>query len=81
MTGVAIHDHRDRHAVGYPPADRHAFCHRGGADIGKTGIGTDHPAGTHEQSFATGLLHYPGMRRTRRVQDSQHLVSAMDQGL
>src|SRR5271166_129752 len=79
VTRVAVHDHRDRHAVGYPPGDRHAFGHRRGADIGKTGIGTDHPAGTDEQRLATGLLHNTGVRRSRRVQDSQNLVPAMDQ--
>jgi hypothetical protein len=81
VTGVAVHDHRDRHAVGYPPGDRHAFGYRGGADIRKTGIRTDYPAGTHEQSFATGLLHNPGMRRSQRVQHLQNLVSTMDQCL
>jgi hypothetical protein len=81
VTGVAVHDHRDRHAVGYPPGDRHAFGYRGGADIRKTGIRTDYPAGTHEQSFATGLLHNPGMRRSQRVQHRQNLVSTMDQCL
>jgi hypothetical protein len=35
--------------------------------------------GTYEQRLATGLLHDPGMRRSRRVQDSQNLVPAMDQ--
>jgi hypothetical protein len=71
----------NRDAIGNPAGDRHAFGHRRSADIGKTGISAYHPAGTDEQRLATGLLHDPGMRCTRRVQDSQHLVSAMDQGL
>src|SRR5205807_9702501 len=41
VTGVAVHDDRDRHAVGYPSGDRHALSHRGGADIRKAGIGTN----------------------------------------
>jgi hypothetical protein len=52
---------------------------RGGADIGKTGISADHPASADEQRLATDLLHDPGTRRSRRVQDSQNPVSAMDQ--
>jgi hypothetical protein len=38
-------------------------------------------AGTDEQRLATRLLHDPGMRRSRRVQDSQNFVAAMDQFL
>jgi hypothetical protein len=79
VTGVAIHDHRDRHTVGNPTSDRHAFGHRRRTDIGKASVRTNHPAGTDEQRLATGLLHDPGMGRSRRVQDSQNPVSAMDQ--
>src|SRR5262252_2541778 len=59
VTGVAVHDHRDRHAVGNPSGDRHAFGHRRGADIGQARIGTYHPAGTDEQCLAAGFLHDP----------------------
>jgi hypothetical protein len=75
------HDHRDRHTIGYPSGDRHALGHRCGADIGKTGIGTNDAAGTDKQRLATGLLHDPGMRRSRWVEDRQDSVSAMDQFL
>ena len=74
VTGVAVHDHRDRHTVDNPASDRYAFGHRRGADIGKTGISAHYPAGTDEQRLATRLLHDPGMRRSRRVQDSQNLA-------
>src|SRR5437764_890732 len=33
VTGVAVHDHRNRHAVGDPSGDRHALGHAGGVDI------------------------------------------------
>jgi hypothetical protein len=81
VPGVAVHDHRDRHGVGNPAGNRHAFGHRRGADIGKTGIGAHDPAGADKQRLAPGLLHDPGMRRGRRVQHRQNLVPAMDQFL
>jgi hypothetical protein len=81
VTGVAIHDHRDRDAVGNPPGDRHALGHRRGADIGQARIGAHHPAGADEQRLATGLLHDPRMCRCRRVHDGQYPIVAINQPL
>ena len=36
-------------------------------------------AGADEQRLATGLLHDPGVRRSRRGEDRQDPVSALDQ--
>src|SRR5215510_2522969 len=55
--------------------------HRRGADIGQTGIGANHPASADEQRLATRHLHNPGVRRSRRMQHRQDLVSAIDQFL
>ena len=79
MPGVAVHDDRDRNAVGDPAGDLDAFGQGRGADIGQPGIGADHSAGADEQCLTAGPLHDPGMRRGRRVEDRQHLVPAMDQ--
>jgi hypothetical protein len=76
-----VSPNRDRHAVRDPAGDRHALCHRRRADIGKTRIGADHPTGADKQCLAPGLLHDPGVRRSRRVQHRQNPVAALDQFL
>src|SRR6516225_5700581 len=48
VTGVAVHNHRDRYAVRDPAGDGYTLGHRRGADIGKACIGTNYPAGTDE---------------------------------
>jgi hypothetical protein len=81
MSGVAVDHHREINVVGNPACDLNAFGHGCGADIGKAGIGTDHPVGTHEGRFAPRLLHDTGMGGAGRMEHRQNLVLAMNQFL
>jgi hypothetical protein len=58
-----------------------ALGHRRGADVGQTGIGAHHAAGADKECLAPRFLHNPGMRRSRRVEHRQNLVSPVDQFL
>src|SRR5439155_25341861 len=51
MPGVAVHDDRDRDAIGDPAGDLDAFGQGRGADIGKPGIGADDAASADKQGL------------------------------
>ena len=64
---------------GDPAGDFEALAEARCADIGEPGISTDDAAGADEQGFAACPPHDPRMSGGRRMQDRQHLVTAMDQ--
>jgi hypothetical protein len=79
MAGVAVDNHRRRHAVRDPAGDLDAFGHGGGADIRHAGVAADHRTGADEQRLATRALHDARQRRGRRMHHRQHLVLAVDE--
>src|SRR5262249_3783561 len=62
VAGVAVHHHRDAHAVGDPARDLDALRHRGGADVGQPGVGAHDAAGADEADLAPRALHDAGQR-------------------
>src|SRR5262249_38755019 len=79
VAGVAVHDHREAHALRDPARDLHAFGHGRGADVREPGIGADDSARADEARLASRLLHDARVRGGRRVQHDQHFALAVDE--
>src|SRR5215468_1680909 len=79
VAGIAIHDDGKLDGLCNPSGNLDAFEHGERADIGETGVGTDHAAGPDEADLAAGPLHDPREARARGMQYAEHAIDAIDQ--
>ena len=79
MSGIAVDDHGEAHALRDPARDLDTLGHRRGAHVCETGVCADDATGADERNLASRLFHDACVRGARRVKDDQHAIGAMNE--